>query len=124
MKKVGIICEYNPLHNGHVYHFNKIKEESKADYIILSLSGYLTQRGTKLALVMGVDLVIECPSLLSMNEALIFANAHVRNLATANVDEIWIGSEEGNEELYKKYYNLIQKKVFKDILDNFIQNLK
>ena len=45
MKKVGIICEYNPLHNGHVYHFNKIKEESKADYIILSLSGYLTQRG-------------------------------------------------------------------------------
>lgn len=132
MKKVGIICEYNPLHNGHVYHFNKIKEESKADYIILSLSGYLTQRGdlaildkftrTKLALEMGVDLVIECPSLLSMNEALIFANAHVRNLATANVDEIWIGSEEGNEELYKKYYNLIQKKVFKDILDNFIQN--
>ncbi len=127
MKKIGIICEYNPLHNGHVYHFNEIRKQSHADYIILSLSGYLTQRGdlaildkftrSKLALRMGVDLVIECPSLLSMNEALIFANAHVKNLANAGVDEIWIGSENGDEKIYQKYHELINDKAFHDKLD-------
>ena len=41
----GIICEYNPFHNGHIYHLNKVKDLAKDDVIILVLSGNYTQRG-------------------------------------------------------------------------------
>ena len=42
---VGIICEYNPFHNGHLYHLNKIKEQFKNEEIILILGGNFLQRG-------------------------------------------------------------------------------
>ena len=45
MKIVGIICEYNPFHNGHIYHIEKIKERYPDSLIILCLSGYFMQRG-------------------------------------------------------------------------------
>lgn len=122
MKKVGIICEYNPLHNGHVYHFNKVREESKADIIILSMSSSFTQRGelnilskfnrTKLALKLGIDLILECPTIFSAQEASLFAYYHVLNLALAKVDEIWIGSEENDSSLYPKYLSLIESSEF------------
>lgn len=122
MKKVGIICEYNPLHNGHVYHFNQVKQESKADVVVLSLSSSFTERGdlsiinkfdkTRIALSMGVDLVIECPTLFSMQEAQAFAYYHVLNLVRASVDEIWIGSELNNPDIYELYYNLIESSEF------------
>lgn len=118
MKKVGIICEYNPLHNGHVYHFNKVKEESKADIIICVMSSSFTQRGdlslfdkfikTKQALNMGIDLVIELPLIYTIERADIFASYSVKLLNRLNVDEIWIGSENNNPSIYEKYYNNIQ----------------
>ena len=45
MDIVGIICEYNPFHNGHAYHINKIKEMYPNSLIILVLNGYFMQRG-------------------------------------------------------------------------------
>ena len=45
MASVGIIAEYNPFHNGHLYHLQKIKEKYKDDTIVLILSGNFTQRG-------------------------------------------------------------------------------
>ena len=45
MKRIGIICEYNPFHNGHLYHLNKIKELYPDSIIILVMSGNFTQRG-------------------------------------------------------------------------------
>lgn len=131
MKKIGLICEYNPLHNGHVYHYEKVKELSNADYVILSLSSTLTQRGelaildkfirTNLALEMGVDLVLECPSLLSMNEAAIFAKAHIKNLYLAGVDEIWIGAEDGNSNMYEEYHKIINTPSFKKKINEFLE---
>lgn len=132
MKKVGIICEYNPLHNGHIYHYNQIKKESNADIIILSMSSSLTQRGdlavldkftrTEHALKMGIDLIIECPSILSMNEAYKFAYAHVYNLNKLNIDEIWIGSECNDIELIKKYYTIKESIEFQNKVDNYLKN--
>ena len=65
----GIIVEYNPFHNGHLYHLNKTKELTNPDLIIAITSGNFTQRGeisiinkfdkTKAALEHGVDLVVE-----------------------------------------------------------------
>ena len=42
---IGIICEYNPFHNGHLYHINKIKEKYPDSTIILVMSGNFVQRG-------------------------------------------------------------------------------
>src|SRR5674536_78956 len=73
----GIIVEYNPLHNGHVYHINKTKELTNCDALICVMSGNFTQRGipssidkwtkTKMALNNGVDLVIELPTIYSVS---------------------------------------------------------
>ena len=114
MKKIGIICEYNPLHNGHVYHFNKIKDESNADIVICVMSSSFSSRGdlsifdkftkTKQALNLGVDLVIELPLIYTIQRADIFAYYSVKLLNNLNVDEIWIGSETNDINVYEEYY--------------------
>ena len=68
-KVLGIIAEYNPFHNGHLYHLQKAKEITNSDYTVAIISGNFTQRGstslidkwskTEMALLNGVDLVIE-----------------------------------------------------------------
>ena len=78
MKSVGIICEYNPLHNGHLYHLKKIKEKFPDYTVVLVLSPTFSQRGeasiinkwdkTKLSLDNGVDLVIELPYPFAANQ--------------------------------------------------------
>ena len=83
MKIVGIIAEYNPMHNGHMYHLEEINKE-KPDIKILVLSGALTMRGdlsiynkfikAKEALQAGIDIVIELPLAYSMQRADIFAS--------------------------------------------------
>ena len=45
MNIIGIIAEYNPFHNGHIYHIEKIKEKYPNSLIILVLNGYFTERG-------------------------------------------------------------------------------
>ncbi len=82
---VGIICEYNPFHNGHLYHLEKVKEMFKDEEIILVLGGNFTQRGemsiidkydkTKIALEYGVNLVIELPYLFCCNSSDFFAKS-------------------------------------------------
>ena len=79
MKITGVIAEYNPLHNGHVYHFNNIKSNLK----ILVLSSSFTMRGdmslfdkfekTRQALELGFDLVIELPFVYTLERADIYA---------------------------------------------------
>ena len=71
MKAVGIIAEYNPLHNGHIYHIKQAKEIAGSDAAVIAMSGDLVQRGepaildkwtrTRHALLSGADLVIEIP---------------------------------------------------------------
>ena len=45
MKVCGIVCEYNPLHQGHLYHIKKARELSKCDILIACMSGNFVQRG-------------------------------------------------------------------------------
>lgn len=114
MKIVGVIVEYNPLHNGHVYHINEIKKLAKPDLIVAVMSSSFTMRGdlsiydkftkTKQALNNGIDIVIELPLALAMHRADIFAKNACLLLSKLNVDEIWIGSEENNIKLYEEYY--------------------
>ena len=113
MKIVGIIAEYNPLHNGHMYHLEEINKENP-DLKILVLSGALTMRGdlsiynkfikAKEALQAGIDIVIELPLAYSMQRADIFASNAVSILNLARVNEIIIGSENNDISLYESIY--------------------
>lgn len=103
MKKIGLICEYNPFHNGHVYHIDTIKKMYPDSVLILVLGSYFLERGdvsiiskwnkTKIALDYGIDLVIELPTLYGTNSADYFAYYAVRALSLAEVDTIVFGSE-------------------------------
>lgn len=106
MTTVGIIAEYNPLHNGHVHHFNEARKLSGADSVIVVMSGPFTQRGepatvskqarTEMALHMGADLVIELPVAYAVQPAEWFAFGAVALLeATGVVDSLCFGSEAG-----------------------------
>ena len=81
---LGIICEYNPFHNGHLYHLNESKKIANCKYSIAVISGNFTQRGepslidkwskAEMAIRNGVDLVIELPTIYSISSAENFAS--------------------------------------------------
>ena len=95
MKILGIIVEYNPFHNGHLYHLSKAKKITNADYVIAVMSGNFLQRGepaiinkwarTKMALNAGVDLVIEIPFVFSTQDANGFAFGAVKLLESLQI---------------------------------------
>lgn len=111
MKAVGIICEYNPMHNGHLYHLKKVRELFPGYTIILVLGGNYTQRGefsiidkwkkTEIALNY-VDLVIELPFVFAVQAADIFAKGACEILKNLKVDAIVFGSECDNISNLKK----------------------
>lgn len=115
MKVVGTIVEYNPLHNGHIYAINEIKRLSNPDVLIVVLSGNFTMRAdlsifdkfekAKQSLMAGIDLIIELPFILTVQNSDIFAANAVKLLNLARVNEIWIGSESNDFNQFEKYYN-------------------
>ncbi len=120
METIGIICEYNPFHNGHVYHINKIKEMYPDSIIILCVNGYFGERGdvsiiskedkTRLALNNGINIVVELPFVFASNSADTFADASVKILNYMKVDKIIFGSESNDIDKL----TLIAKKQLED----------
>lgn len=107
MKKViGIIAEYNPFHNGHIYQIKKIKEKYPNSIIIVCTSSSFTQRGelsilnkwekTKVSLLNGVDIVIELPYVYSTQSSDTFAKYGVSLLEKLHINYLCFGSESNN----------------------------
>ncbi|MCZ8512467.1 nucleotidyltransferase [Paenibacillus filicis] len=107
MRTVGLIVEYNPLHNGHYYHFQESKKVTGAEAAVCVMSGHFLQRGepavagkwarAEMALAMGADLVLELPVAFSAHAAEWFAYGAVSALdATGVVDALCFGSESGD----------------------------
>ncbi|MBR3673107.1 MAG: nucleotidyltransferase [Clostridia bacterium] len=101
---LGIVAEYNPFHNGHLYHIQKTKEQTGAKYVVCVMSGNFVQRGntsivdkwtkTQMALANGVDLVLELPTVYSVSSAENFAQGAVKILENLGiVDTISFGTE-------------------------------
>lgn len=100
---VGIIAEYNPFHNGHIYHLQKVKEMFPNETITLVLAGHFLNRGevsvlskwdkTELALQYGVDLVVELPYVFASQAADIYAYGAISILKALKANYIVFGSE-------------------------------
>ncbi|RXI54368.1 nucleotidyltransferase [Clostridium tetani] len=133
MNITGVIVEYNPFHNGHLYHLNKTKEITDCDGIVAVMSGHFVQRGSpalldkwtraKLALLNGVDLVLELPTIYSTSSAEFFAYGATSLLDGINiVNNLCFGSELGNIDIILKTSKILQEEPssFKEDLKNFI----
>lgn len=104
MKAVGIIAEYNPCHNGHLYHISQSKIDTGSDCAVIIMSGDFMQRGApaimdkylraECAVMSGADLVIELPAVYATGSAELFARGAVSILnGLSGVSCISFGSE-------------------------------
>ena len=133
MKTIGIIAEYNPFHNGHLYQINKIKEKYPDSIIIVCLTTSFTQRGeisilnkwekTQIALQNNVDIVIELPYIYAVQSSDIFAEASLKLLNELKIEELCFGSENNNldnlikcakTELYNKEFDIKVKEYMQE----------
>ncbi|MBV7320767.1 MULTISPECIES: nucleotidyltransferase [Bacillus] len=129
MKAVGLVVEYNPFHNGHLYHAQTAKRQTGCDTAVAVMSGHFLQRGepavvskwarTKMALQSGVDLVIELPYLYAVQKAEIFAHGSVSTLNKLGCEALFFGSENGQIEPF-----LETAKVMDEHKDSFDQCIK
>lgn len=127
---LGIICEYNPFHNGHLLHLNESKKACNADFTIAIMSGNFTQRGdvalfdkwtrAEMALKNGVDLVIELPVVYATSSAENFAYGAVKILNTLGiVDYLSFASESGDIKLLNTIASVLydEPKEFSNLIN-------
>lgn len=128
-KVLGIIAEYNPFHNGHLYHLENSKKLTNCNYSIAIISGNFTQRGstsiidkwqkTKMALLNGIDLIIELPVLYSISSGENFADGAIKILNSLGiVNYISFGSETEDISILDKIANILysEPKEYKEFL--------
>ena len=116
MKLIGIIAEYNPFHNGHLYQINKIKELYPDSIIIAVVSSSFTQRGdisiinkwdkTNICLDHGIDIVIELPFVFATQSSDIFGTGAVKILEELKIDTLVFGTETDSIEWLKEVADL------------------
>ena len=130
-KVLGIICEYNPFHNGHLYHLEQSKKATGSNYVVAIMSGNFTQRGnttiidkwsrTEAALKCGIDLVIELPVLYATSSAENFADGAIHILDSLKVvDYLGFGSETSDINALSDIADILHKepKIYKNILSD------
>lgn len=115
---VAVICELNPLHNGHAKLFEYAKKRAEDGIFVAIMSGNYTQRGdlaicdkwprAKSAMMAGADLVLEIPSVYAVQSAEYFAKAGVDIAKKLGfIDELIFGSESGDLDFLLNIANKI-----------------
>ena len=132
MNKVGIICEYNPFHNGHIYHLKQVKELYPDSIIILIMSGNFTQRGipsiidkwdkTEIALKYGIDLVIELPFVYATQSADIFAKGSIKILKELKANTLVFGSELNDTKYLEELANIQLSNEYEEEVKKYINS--
>lgn len=128
---LGIVAEYNPFHNGHLYHLEKSKKDTNSNYTVAVMSGNFTQRGStslmdkwskaEVAIHCGVDLVIELPVVYATSSAENFAEGAVRILDSLKiVDFISFGAETDNLDILNRCADVLytEPKEYKTLLSH------
>ena len=135
MKVVGLIAEYNPFHNGHLYHIQKARELTGAEYVIVIMSGDFVQRGapavydkytrSMMALKSGADLVLEMPSVFATSSAEDFAACGVALLDQLGiVDFLCFGSECGEVGPLLKIAGVLseEQEDYQELLKDYVRS--
>jgi len=127
----GLIVEYNPLHNGHIYHINKAKELIDPTITIAVMSGNFTQRGepaivdkfirTKHALHHGIDLVVELPFLFATQSADYFSRGALYLLNQLQCNHLVFGSE--TKDFHQSLPIVKEIVKHKDIFDQHVNKI-
>lgn len=128
MQIIGLIAEYNPIHLGHIYQINKIKELYKDSLIILITSSCFTQRGeinilnkwdkTKICLDNSIDLIIELPFPYATQSSDYFAKGALYILNKLKINTLIFGSESNNIEALKK---IVDTQLYNKDYDNLVK---
>ena len=130
MNVVGIIAEYNPMHNGHIYNIQKARELTNADYVIVIMSGSFTEQGNiacinkfdraTIAVQNGADMVIELPTIYATSSAENFAFGAINILNSLGVvTHLAFGAESNDIQDLEKV-----AKAYLNNKDKIIQNIK
>ena len=134
MKICAIICEYNPFHNGHLYHLGAAKQTTGADFVVCIMSGNFVQRGeaaamgkyarARHAVLAGADAVIELPVVFSTSSAEFFAQGAVKlSAAIPEVEALCFGAENGNEKDFFRAAELLESEPAK-VSDDIRRRMK
>ena len=141
MKICFAVCEYNPLHNGHLLHLEYIKKEIKPDYTVIVMSGNFTQRGEIAAMnkytravhaiKAGADAVIELPTVFATANAEIFAKGAIKLIERCGGEKhLCFGTESGEKtKILSTAAALLEeskefKKLFKDELKTGVTTIR
>lgn len=134
MKKLAIISEFNPFHNGHKYLIDKAKEFTKTDLAISLMSGDFVQRGeaslidkysrADAALDNGFDLVIEMPNFISLQSAEFFSYKSIELLNKLKIDYLAFGIENLDSEKFLEISAKIinNNELVEELTKNFIDS--
>ena len=130
-KVLGIVGEYNPFHNGHLYHLQQSKKLTSSNYTVAVMSGNFTQRGSttlidkwsrsEIAIRCGVDLVLELPTLYATSSAENFAEGSIKLLNSLKVvDYISFGAETSNIDILENLADVLYRepREYKNILSH------
>lgn len=122
MNVLGIIAEYNPFHNGHMYHLKSALTKTDADYTVCVMSGNFIQRGepalfnkfirADMAINCGIDLIIELPVYYSVSTAEKFAYAGVKLLNECGANYISFGCETADISQLISISNLLLNETY------------
>ena len=124
MLKIGIVAEYNPFHNGHLYQIEEIKKRMGKDMLTVAVvSGDFVQRGefsyfdkwqkTEMALNHGVDIVVELPLYYSVQNAEIFSRMSTKILDYMELDFQVFGAEEEDIKVLDRIIELQEREEYK-----------
>lgn len=119
-KVLGIICEYNPFHNGHLYQLNESIKKVNPDYVVCIMSGNFVERGNtalinkwaraQMALSCGANIVIELPTIYSISSAENFASGAIKILNSLGSDVyLSFGSECGDISVLDKFADVLYR---------------
>lgn len=134
MSVLGIIAEYNPFHNGHLYHLQKARLISQASTTIVVMSGQFVQRGepaliskwkrAEYALAHGADLVVELPTAYAIQSAELFAHGAISTLEQLQTSSLVFGSESNDIALLEKVAALLtnESNEFRKLIQKYLND--
>lgn len=133
MCTIGIVVEYNPFHNGHIYQIERIRSLYPESVIVVAMSSHFTERGeisvldkwdkTEIVLNNGIDVVLEIPFPFTNQSADTFSYAALKLLNEFKVDVLFFGSESNSLSILSKAANIqIKNKDFDSKVKEYINS--